>query len=122
MTDRQSRQKSDHDRHSRACHFMPGDLVMAKSYRSGPDWVPATVVARLGPISYLLETVDKQLWRRHVDQVKKRECSPVQPNTPQHESDGNDWELAGPNLSTSTESTESSYENQEESPVPDLSN
>ena len=103
VADRQSHQKSDHDRHSRARHFMSGDLVMAKNYRSGPDWVPATVVARLGP---LLETVDKQLWRRHVDQVKKRECSPVLPNTPQHESDGNDWELAGPNLSTSTELTD----------------
>ena len=33
MTDRQSHQKSDHDCHSRAHHFMPGDLVMAKNYR-----------------------------------------------------------------------------------------
>ena len=30
------------------------------------------VVSRLGPLSYLLETEDKQLWRRHIDQVKSR--------------------------------------------------
>ena len=53
---------------------------MARNYRSGPDWIPATVVSKLGPLSYLLETEDKQLWRRHIDQVKSRANSPVSPS------------------------------------------
>ena len=50
---------------------------MAKNFRAGPDWVPAMIVARLGPLSYLVETQDKLVWRRHVDHVKLRTVSPV---------------------------------------------
>ena len=39
---------------------------MVRNYKPGPDWVPATVVACLGPLSYLVETEKKQLWRRHI--------------------------------------------------------
>lgn len=77
---RQARQKEQHDRRSPTRHFVVGDLVMARNYRSGPDWIPATVVSKLGPLSYLLETEDKQLWRRHIDQVKSRANSPVSPS------------------------------------------
>ena len=45
---------------------------MAKNFRPGPNWLPATVVERLGPLSYLVETTDEQLWRRHVDHLKRR--------------------------------------------------
>ena len=57
---KQERQKRDHDRHSSARQFKVGDLVMVRNYRPGPDWVPATVVACLGPLSYLVETEQKQ--------------------------------------------------------------
>ena len=50
---------------------------MAKSFRTGPKWVPATVVGRHGPLSYLLETADKQVWKRHVEHVKERVLSPL---------------------------------------------
>ena len=43
---------------------------MAKNFRSGADWVQATIKARLGPLSYLIETADGQLWRRHIDHLK----------------------------------------------------
>ena len=39
---KQAQQKAGHDRHSAACQFAVGDLVMARNFRSGPDWVPAT--------------------------------------------------------------------------------
>ena len=67
---KQAQQKDHHDRRSASRKFSVGDLVMAKNFRAGPDWVPATIVARLGPLSYLVETQDKLVWRRHVDHVK----------------------------------------------------
>ena len=39
---------------------------MVRNHKPGPDWVPATVVACLGPLSYLVEMEKKQLWRRHI--------------------------------------------------------
>ena len=47
---KQAQQKEQHDRHSTLRQFSVGDPVMARNYRTGPDWVPATVVSRLGPL------------------------------------------------------------------------
>ena len=93
---KQAQQKDHHDRRSSSRKFSVGDLVMAKNFRAGPDWVPATIVARLGPLSYLVETQDKLVWRRHVDHVKLRTVSPVSqpPSAPEPESECV-WESAG---------------------------
>ena len=45
-------QKTDHDRHARMRQFSIGQRVMAKNLRPGPDWIPAIIVERLGPLSY----------------------------------------------------------------------
>lgn len=72
VKEKQAKQKTAHDRHCRTRHFTVGQGVMAKNLRPGPDWIPATVVERLGPLSYLVETSDHQLWRRHIDHLKER--------------------------------------------------
>jgi len=54
---------------------------MAKNLRSGPTWIPAVVVERLGPLSYLVETEDHDLWRRHVDLLKELVASEQSPST-----------------------------------------
>lgn len=74
---KQAQQKLDHDQHARSRRFEIGQRVMAKNFRPGVDWVPATVVDSLGPLSYLVETTDGILWRRHVDHLK--ECLSKQP-------------------------------------------
>lgn len=61
---------------TRARMFSVGDPVMVNNFRSGADWLPATVVSRLGPLSYLVETSENQLLRRHVDHVKTRAVKP----------------------------------------------
>ncbi|KRX86422.1 hypothetical protein T4E_5007, partial [Trichinella pseudospiralis] len=33
---------------------------------------PATIVAKTGPVSYEVRTTDGQLWKRHLDQLRKR--------------------------------------------------
>ena len=44
---------------------------MAKNLRPGPKWIPAVIVEWLGPLSYLVQTNDCALWRRHVDLLKE---------------------------------------------------
>ena len=34
------------------------------------NWVPATILKVLGPVSYLVETDDRQIWKHHPDQLK----------------------------------------------------
>ena len=43
---------------------------MIKNLRPGPDWVSGIIVERLGPVSYLVETSQRLLWKRHVDHLK----------------------------------------------------
>ncbi|KRZ77842.1 Transposon Tf2-6 polyprotein [Trichinella papuae] len=55
--------------------FAPDDLVFARNYAHGPKWCPATIVAPTGPVSYKVRTSDGQLWKRHLDQLRKRHPS-----------------------------------------------
>ena len=71
VLEKQSQQKADHDSHVQGCQFFTGQTVMAKNLRQGPNWIPAVVVERLGPLSYLVETEDRELWRHHVDLLKE---------------------------------------------------
>ena len=66
-----TQQKLQHDQRARERAFFVGQSVMARNMRSGADWVPAIVVERLG--SYLVETADRLLWKRHVDLLKEME-------------------------------------------------
>lgn len=49
--------------------FTAGDGVLARNYTKGVKWMPATVVAKTGPVSYRVETSDHLIWRRHIDQL-----------------------------------------------------
>jgi transposase InsO family protein len=82
VAERQQQQKVDHNRNKRVRSFSVGQSVMVKNFRPGPDWIPATIVEKLGPLSYVIETQDLQLWRRHVDHVKGREDLDVNQSQP----------------------------------------
>lgn len=49
--------------------FNRGDNVLVRNYGKGAKWVPATVIAQTGPVSYAVETKDNVTWKRHVDQM-----------------------------------------------------
>ena len=68
---KQAKQKAQHDQRARGNDFFIGQSVMAKNLRPGPDWVPAVVVERLGPLTYLVETADQLLWKRHIDLLRE---------------------------------------------------
>jgi hypothetical protein len=48
--DKQSIQKSSHDRRSHAREF-----IVARNHRPGPDWIPGTIVEVLGRVTYIIE-------------------------------------------------------------------
>ncbi|XP_039519644.1 uncharacterized protein K02A2.6-like [Pimephales promelas] len=64
-------QKQFHRRNMKAKSrlFHPGQNVLARNYTSGSKWVPATVIAQTGPVSYTVLTSDKLIWKRHLDQL-----------------------------------------------------
>ena len=43
---------------------------MVKNFRSGDNWLPATITQQNGPLSYTVCTSDGQIWKRHVDHIK----------------------------------------------------
>ena len=45
----------------------------ACSLRPGPDWVPATIVEELDPVTYIVERRDQDRWKRHADQLNEFE-------------------------------------------------
>ena len=59
----------------------------------GPDWVPVVVIQRLGPLTYLIETTGRLLWKSYIDLLHelKMDC---QAETPQStESDPSDLDI-----------------------------
>ena len=56
--------------------FHAGDQVLARNYTNGPKWVPATVIAQTGPVSYTVRTCEDIVWRRHVDQLLAGAAAP----------------------------------------------
>ncbi|XP_062864462.1 uncharacterized protein K02A2.6-like [Trichomycterus rosablanca] len=74
---KQWKQKQVHDRGTKMRTFQPGDEVMVQNYSYGSKWVPATVHTCTGPVSYTVVTVNGQIWRRHVDQIRARIQEPM---------------------------------------------
>ena len=65
----QAQQKQYHDNHSRSRSFAVGDKILAKNFRSGPKWVPGTIVDCLSSVSYQVRVHEGMIWRRHVDHL-----------------------------------------------------
>ncbi|XP_058879215.1 uncharacterized protein K02A2.6-like [Acipenser ruthenus] len=59
--------------------FNPEEHVLARNYLHGPKWVPATVIAQTGPVSYTVKTADNLIWRRHTDQLLLGKETPAEP-------------------------------------------
>ncbi|CAI5788033.1 Hypothetical predicted protein [Podarcis lilfordi] len=52
--------------------FVPGNQVFARNFVGDIPWVPATVVGVTGPHSYQVALENGPLWRRHIDQLRRR--------------------------------------------------
>ena len=79
---KQSYDKYRHDLHAKERVFVIGDEVYLTQYGAGSSWIPGTVVAKIGPVSYAVELNDGRLIRRHQDHLRKRfsqNCPPIDP-------------------------------------------
>ena len=68
MFHKQIQQKAAHDQHTQFRKFEISDLVFAKNYFGANKWVPGTVTAIRGPLSYEVTLVDGRVFRRDIDQ------------------------------------------------------
>ena len=66
----QTKQKSNHDRHSQSCEYFVGQNLQAHKFCEGPRWAPGVIVERLGPLTYLVQMDTGVFWRRHVDHLR----------------------------------------------------
>lgn len=80
---RQSTQKQSHDGKTGLRTWTEGANVMVRDFRQGHSWIAAVVSHVLGPVTYLVETVDGLRWKRHVDQIKSISTSAVVPGEPE---------------------------------------
>ncbi|KAI2655662.1 Transposon Ty3-I Gag-Pol polyprotein [Labeo rohita] len=69
VTRQQQKQVHRRDIKAKRRLFHPGQNVLACNYTSGLKWVPATVIAQTGTVSYTVLTWDKFIWKRHLDQL-----------------------------------------------------
>ena len=127
VTGQQSRQKDVHDKKARFREFHVGQGVMARNLRPGDAWIPATIVERTGPVSYLVETGEHQLWKRHVDQLKTlADAKPVDDRddvaSPDSSDTHEDFEVSIPppaDVSPATPASDGDDLNSPHSPEPD---
>ena len=69
----QFKQKIAHDKHSFNQSFHLGDPVFARNFSRGPQWLPATIVQRSGPLSFKVKVLEGGMtWRRHQDHLRQR--------------------------------------------------
>ena len=52
---------------------------MVRNLRQGLPWIQGTIIERTGPVSYLVQVSDAQIWKRHIDHLREMGDSPQQP-------------------------------------------
>ena len=91
VLEKQSHQKSSHDLRAKKREWFVGQRVMARNMRPGPNYVPATILEVLGPVTYLVETDGREIWKRHLDQLKVFEQSSPQVETTEQANDHSEF-------------------------------
>lgn len=56
-------QKKQHDQHVRSRELKMDQLAMVRNIHATPRWIPATVMGKLGPVSYEVKLQDVRRWR-----------------------------------------------------------
>ena len=73
---KQSDQKTRHDKSSSEREFALGEQVLVQNFRGEPKWLDGTVTEQTGPVSYKV-LVGDQLWKRHIDQMHQKHGSQI---------------------------------------------
>ena len=76
---KQQEQKQYHDIHSKQCEFSIGDNVFALIHaRNSQTWLPATITAITGPLSFVVQLDDGRTQRCHINQLRARHSNAPQ--------------------------------------------
>ncbi len=102
---RQAQQKADHDRRARSRELFVGQQVMARNLRPGAPWIAGVVIERLGPLTYLVQVDNGQLWKRHLDHLRIRGDQLSAEGNPQAEESA-DWDFTNVQESATSSSPE----------------
>ena len=70
VMDEQAKQKLAHDWWAKSREWIVGDRVLVRKHCEGPDWIPATVIEVLGPVTYTVETEQGYKRKWHAYQMK----------------------------------------------------
>ncbi|XP_072023179.1 uncharacterized protein [Amphiura filiformis] len=88
VQEKQFGQAHNHDMHAKEREFQIQDAVFAHNYAArGPKWLPGHVIAQTGPVSYKVKLTDGRVWKRHVDQIRKRYSNMQNPPQAEPKSD-----------------------------------
>ena len=63
VTNKQQRQKDNHDSHASKRYFTIGDTVFIRDFPVGKNWLPGTVTQSKGPLLFLIKPVDGRVIR-----------------------------------------------------------
>ena len=72
VTGKQTKQKMYHDIHSSVRQFTVGQKVLVENVSpksTEARWLPATVLEKMGAVSYKVSVHNRGVWRRHADQI-----------------------------------------------------
>eukprot|EP00731_Ephydatia_muelleri_P001907 Em0001g1907a len=68
----QLQQKCTHDNSKQARSFKVGEEVYVRSFNNINHWIPGSILATTGPLSYKISLANGVVIKRHVDHVKAR--------------------------------------------------
>ncbi len=68
----QSRQKKNHDNHSKLRVLSEGSMVFVRNMPSGEKWIPGIVLSSLGNVSYSVKLEGGRIRKCHIDQLRQR--------------------------------------------------
>ena len=68
----QLQQKRTHDNSKQARSFKVGDEVYVRSFNNINHWIPGSILATTGPLSYKISLANGVVIKHHVDHVKAR--------------------------------------------------
>ena len=72
VRDKQQKQKTQYDQHTKCRSIVPSDPVFVRNYSSGPKWLPGEVTARRGSQMFKVKLQNGIVVTRHLDQVRIR--------------------------------------------------
>ena len=72
VRDKQQKQKTQYDQHTKCRSIVPSDPVFVRNYSSGPKWLPGEVTTRRGSQMFKVKLQNGIVVTRHLDQVRIR--------------------------------------------------